>query len=284
MGESAVAAFEWTRLAVPIPTMLPSLNQIGFDYMNWLIGPVLIGPPDDRNAGNIILWAVGAQENEEGVLAADPETDFRLPLSGRYQDDAFILSNRNFTMAITGIPIPFHIFQLRGRMEADLQVLPGARAFAETEVLSIPTFGIPMIIAGLANKIWQKLVAVATYITRPYPAAGSANKRPAGVTVQEISFIRPTRSKAGSCVARIGVAYGHSYASDRHQAAILLVDSQKMEAVDLDYHNNLAQQGDAQGNLREIRLDLPKGKRLPAEMSAHVILDVFPIYETELDG
>ena len=38
-----MTTFEWTRLAVPIPTMLPSLNQIGFDYMNWIVGVVAMG-------------------------------------------------------------------------------------------------------------------------------------------------------------------------------------------------------------------------------------------------
>jgi outer membrane protein assembly factor BamB len=279
-----VTAFEWNRLAVPIPTMLPSLNQIGFDYMDWIIGPVLIDPPNTRNSGHVILWAVGAKHNEDGVLSADPQTDFRLPLSGRYQDDAFILTNRNFEMAVTGIPIPFHIFQLRGRIGEDLRVLTGARAFAETEVLSIPTFGIPMIIAGLANKIWKKLVALATYVTKPYPAGGSANKRPSGVHVQEIDFSPPSSVKNGKCEAKIAVDPGLNYAVDDHLAAILLVDRQRREAVDIDYHNNLKQVGDDHGNLYRVELVLPRGLRLPKQLSAYVILDVFPIYEWRLDN
>jgi outer membrane protein assembly factor BamB len=282
-SENEVPAFEWTRLSVPIPTMLPSLNQIGFDYMNWLIGPVLIGSPDAANSGKVILWATGAKQNEDGDLVVDPQTDFRLPLSGRYRNDAFIVTNRNFEMSITGIPIPFHIFQLRGRLGEDLRVLPGARAFAETEVLSIPTFGIPMIVAGLANKIWKKLVAMATYITRPYPDRGQANKRPTGVHVQGIDFSPPTSSEAGSCVVRIGIDEDQEYLVNEHQAAILLVDRQVCEAVDLDYHNSLEKLGDELGNLCQIRLSIPKAKRLPDKLSAYVILDVFPLHETNLD-
>ena len=283
ISEAAVSAFEWTRLAVPIPTMLPSLNQIGFDYMNWLIGPVLIDPADGVNSGNLVLWAIGARQNEDGIMVADPQTDFRLPLSGRFQDDAFILTNRNFEMSITGIPIPFHIFELRGRMGDDLQVLPGARAYAETDVLSIPTFGIPMIVAGLANKIWKKLVAMATYITRPYPVGGKANKRPAGVHVQGIDFEPPDGAKSGICSARIRIDKGHNYPVDERQSAILLVDRQRREAVDMDYHNHLKQLGDEHGNLYRVELTLPKGLRLPKQISAYVILDVFPIYERRLD-
>ncbi|MEJ2746695.1 MAG: PQQ-binding-like beta-propeller repeat protein [Anaerolineae bacterium] len=282
IAEDAVSAFEWTRLAVPIPTMLPSLNQIGFDYMNWIIAPVAISQSGSNNAGKIVLWAIGATRNQDDELVVDTETDFRLPLNGRFQDDAFILTNRNFKMAITGIPIPFNIFQIRGRLGQDLRVLPGASAYAETEVLSIPTFGILMVVAGLANKIWKKLLALATYVTHPYPADGLANKRPTGVTVESVVFQPANRENPGTIIATIGVEKGQIYKVTEHLGAIVLVDTPKTEVVQLDYHKNLRQTGDELGNLCRIELTLPKGKRLPEETTAFVILDVFPIYQTKL--
>ncbi len=150
---------------------------------------------DEGGGGRVLLWAIGGRRNQEGELVVDVGTDFRLPLSGRYQGDAFIVTNHNFVMGVTGIPIPFNTFEIRGRMGQDLHVLPGARAYAETKVLSIPTFGIPMVVAGLANRIWRKLVAMATYITNPYPADGTANKKPPGVGVELISHRAPDRAK-----------------------------------------------------------------------------------------
>ncbi len=280
--EDAVTAFEWTRLAVPVPTMLPSLNQIGFDYMNWIIAPIAINQTGSSNAGKIVLWAIGATRNQDDELVVDTETDFRLPLNGRFQDDAFILTNRNFKMAITGIPIPFNIFQIRGRMGQDLRVLPGASAYAETEVLSIPTFGILMVVAGLANKIWKKLLALATYITRPYPTDGSANRRPTGVTVESVAFRPANGANPGKVVATIDVEKGRAYKVNDHLGAIVLVDTRETEVVQLDYHKCLKQIGDASGNLCQIELTLPKGKRLPEETAVYVVLDVFPIYQTKL--
>ena len=90
--------------------------------------------------------------------------------------------------------------------------------------------------------------------------------------------------KAGSCIAEIRLDEGHFYPVSEHLGAILLVDRKKGEAVDLDYHNYLEQFGDEQGNLCRIELSLPKGKQLPQELSAFVILDVFPIYESILEG
>jgi outer membrane protein assembly factor BamB len=279
IGEDDVTAFEWTRLAVPIPTMLPSLNQIGFDSMHWIVAPVVLGPD-----GKAVLWAIGGQRDQDGELVVDVDTDFRLPLSGRIQGDAFILTNHHFVMGVTGIPIPFTTFEIRGRMGQDLRVLPGARAYAETKVLSIPTFGIPMVIAGLANRIWRKLVAMATYLTNPYPAGGTANRRPAGVGVEVVTHRVPGRSTPGTVTATLRIEPGHTYPADRHLGAILLVDAATNDVVPLDYHHNLRQTEDDAGNLSRIELTIPKKARLPEKVVAHVLVDVFAVFSTRLDA
>ena len=86
--------------------MLPSLNQIGFDYMDWLMGPVVMTPADANGQRKAILWAIGAKQNEAGQLVADPGSDF-------------VLTNQNFPMAITGIRILFNLFEIRGRLRTD---------------------------------------------------------------------------------------------------------------------------------------------------------------------
>ena len=78
----------------------------------------------------MILWAVSAKRGPTGELAIDPQSPVALPLSGTYQADAFLLTNQDFKMAITGIDIPFNRLELRGRLGADGIVRPGASAFA----------------------------------------------------------------------------------------------------------------------------------------------------------
>ena len=167
LGDDEVTALEWTRLAVPIPPMMPSLNQIGFDYLDWIIGAIDITDPDAQGGGKATLWAIGAKRDSEGRLVADPESDFTLPLSGRYQDNAFILTDQDFVMPVTGIPIPFNLFELRGQLAGDLRVEPGATVYADTEALSIPTFGPYLVIAGLANNWFEKLLVAGTYLNSP---------------------------------------------------------------------------------------------------------------------
>ncbi len=277
--EGEVSAFEWTRLSVPIPTMLPSLNQIGFDYMDWIIGVVRAEAPDENGQGRMILWAVGGHRSEAGVLVCDPQTDFVLPLSGTYRQDSFIVTNRQFTMPVTGIPIPFNRFELRGRMGRDMRV-SGATALADTKVLGIPTFGPLLVIAGLASNWWEKLLVMATYVTRSY--TGPANRKPEGIRVESVGFVPPSGRLDGLVTVVLSCREGFDYPVDQHYASIVLVDNDRMEALPLDYLHCLEMKGDADGNLKEVTLRIPARIRLPKEASAVVMLDVYPVHNEAL--
>ncbi len=277
VGPAQTTAFEWTRLAAPLPPMLPSLNQIGFDYMDWIVGTVDGAPAGDAT-GKVILWAIGGKRDADGRLVADAASEFTLPLSGTYQDDSFILANKQFVMPITGIPIPFNEFQLRGRFGDNLRVEPGATAYADTDVLSIPTFGPYLAIAGLANNWIEKLIVAGTYITRPYPPEGPANQRPDGIEVGTVTYTAPTASAAGRVDVTFRLNPGAAYPLDAHRAGIVLVDSDQTVAVPLDYHNNLTATADANGNLASASLTIPAGTTLPPNLKAIVVLDVFPLH------
>lgn len=282
MAADEVSALEWTRLAAPIPTMLPSLNQIGFDYMNWILGVAAQTPPDADGRGKMVLWAIGGRRGEDGILVPDPGSDFTLPLSGSYQNDAFILSNRGFKLAVTGIPIPFNLFQLRGQLGQDGAIRPGAAVFADAKVLSIPTFGPLLVLAGLASNGWERLLAVGTYVARPYDAHGGANLRPPGLEVAGIDYRPPTGRQDGLLTARFRLAPGAACLADRHRPGLLLLDADRTEAVALDYHARLSRVADAASNLASVSLALPPGLELPARLQAVVLMDVFPLQTVDL--
>jgi outer membrane protein assembly factor BamB len=272
-GEKS-SAFEWTRLAAPIPPMLPSLNQIGFDYIDWIAAPVLITPPDGRDRGRFILWAIGAKRAPDGTLLPDPQSDFTLPLNGRYQGADFRAVDRNFPMPITGINIPFHLFELRGRFNADGTTTYPA-AYASADALSIPTFGPYLVIAGLANNWYKELLVSGTYVTRPYD--GPASHTPTGIHVSDVTFSAPTKDSNGSATATFALDPGAAYPASEHRAGLLLVDAASQEAVYMDYKANLSTTAAAGGDLQSVTLTLPKGLALPDKLDAYVILDVFPV-------
>jgi outer membrane protein assembly factor BamB len=276
-----VSAFEMTRFAVPIPTMLSSLNQIGFDAMDWLVGVVDISEPDDDGEGRLILWAVGGHRDEDGRLMIDPQTDFMLPLSGRYRHDAFQLASSDFEMRITGIPVPFNHFELRGQLGLDLRVGETATAFADTKVRSIPTFGRRLVLAGLASNWWKKLLAMATFLTRPY-STGHANRRPSGIRVWSLDSKRPTRRQEGHVLVQFTCDPEATYSLTHHVPAILLIDEEQGKAVHLDYRSLLTASTDRRGNLRSAALEIPAGTELPDATAAVVMLDVFPMHRERL--
>ena len=254
--------------------MLPSLNQIGFDYIEWIVAPVVITPPDAQEQGKFILWAIGAKQGADGSLVPDPQSDFTLPLNGRYQGADFRAVDQDFPMPITGINIPFNLFELRGRFNTDGTTTYPA-AYASTDALSIPTFGPYLVIAGLANNWYKELLVSGTYVTRPYD--GTANHAPTGIQVSDITFSPPAKDTNGSATAIFALNPGASYPAADHRAGLLLVDAASQEAVYMDYKANLSTTADAAGNLQSVTLTLPKGLELPEKLDVYAILDVFPV-------
>jgi outer membrane protein assembly factor BamB len=270
------SAFEWTRLAAPIPPMLPSLNQIGFDYIEWIVAPVLVTPPDGKEQGKFILWAIGAKRAPDGRLVPDPQSDFILPLNGRYQGADFRAVDQHFPMPITGINIPFNLFELRGRFNGDGTTTYPA-AYASTDALSIPTFGPYLVVAGLANDWYKELLVSGTYVTRPYD--GAANHVPEGIHVSNVTFTAPTKEADGLVTASFVLDPGISYPASDHRAGLLLVDGATQEAVYMDYKANLSTQANTDGSQQSVTLTLPKGLELPEKLDVYVILDVFPVLQ-----
>lgn len=276
VSENEVTSFVWTRLAAPIPPMLPSLNQIGFDTLYFVLGTIMITEPDENNEGKFILWAQGALPNEEGIVDIYPESNNVFPLSGQYKNDYFILTNKSFDLPINEVNVPFDLFQLRGQLGEDLIVQPGSTAYAEAEVLDIPNFGFYMAMAGLANNWWEKLLAVGTYITRPLNSSLTCNERPQGISVSTLAFT------GNSITVDYQIESGQNFKLTEHTAAVLLIDKQKTEAVYFDYYNNTTNTIDADGNLKQTVLNIPSEVELPEEITVVVILDVFPFYEKRI--
>ena len=288
VDKDKTSALEFTRLAVPVPTMMPSLNQIGFDYAEMILGAAHVSAPDANGRGSCLIWTIGGQLTEQGELApnvmegVNTETDLMFPFNGRYLGNDFILEARNITLGVTGIDIPFQRLDLRGRLGADGRVLPGATAYAETQALSVPTYGPLLILAGLANNFWEKLLVVGTYITRPYEGRGTANLRPEGVSVKQLEYVPAAAGTPASVSAVLEVAPDAHYLLNEHRAAILLVDADTGLAVTLDYGPNTRCMADSTGQLSRVSLDIPRDTSLPDHLRAVVLLDVYPVFEQQI--
>ncbi len=275
-----VTALRLSRLAVPLPPLLPSVNQIGFDSYDWIAGTLERSKPH-HGKGTILLWIVGSRKRG-GKLVADPNSDFAFPLVGRYDHDSVILSQRDLTLTFSFGDVPIDLIEFRGQLRPDLRMRPGASLYAEVTCANVPNYGPFLPLTGLCNPE-GKLIASGTYLTGRYPR-GPANRRPNGLHVDEVHLDRPTPVSDGEAVATLSLRHGARYPARRHVASILLVDADTGEPVGLDYNDSTSIEEDGRGNIAQVSVEIPSGTNLPSRVRAYVIADVFPLHAEEFGG
>ena len=262
-GRAAVPAFRLRRLAVPLPAFLPSVNQIGFDSYEWLVGVLDAAKPDASGRGSLLAWVIGVKPGAKKTWVADPAAGFAFPLFGQYRRDAFELGLRNITLTFSFGPVPLDLLEFRGRLNKDMTT-SGPSMYAESTCATIPNYG-PFLptTTRLCNQD-GKLIAGGTFLTQRY--AGSANRRLAGVKVTGIELNRPGSAGAGAAIATLAAPFPKG-----HAGAILLTDAATNAPVALDYAAGTS----AHGN--RITLAIPAGTQLPDQVRAWVIADVYPL-------
>jgi hypothetical protein len=186
VGGDEVSAFELTRMAVAMPSMLTSLHQVGFDANSWILSVIHQRAPQGSRQGRFIVWGIGARRDEKGGLVPDPDTRRTLALNGRYDGDAFTLAGSDFAWTVGGSSIPVEDFEIRGQLGPDLRVRSGASFFATAAASSSPSFGSQLVLGGLLSNVYESLFLTGTYLTRPYDSGGSANRRPQGLRVSMV--------------------------------------------------------------------------------------------------
>jgi outer membrane protein assembly factor BamB len=255
----AVPSFRLRRLAVPLPSFLPSVNQIGFDSYEWLVGVLSAGD------GKLLTWVVGIKPGKRPrhgpqPWVADPSEGFAFPLYGTYKDDAFELGLKNMTLTFSFGPVPLDLLEFRGRLNKDMTT-SGPNLYAESTCAKIPNYG-PFLptTTRLCNQD-GKIIVGGTYLTQRY--VGSANAKPKGLAVSSLDLTRPTSTADGKAVATLS--------KPTAAASILLTDASTLEPVPLDY----AADTKVSGN--QVTLTIPAGTSLPATVRAWAIAGVYPL-------
>ena len=277
VGRKKTSAFSLSRLAIPLPPLLPSVNQIGFDSYDMIAGT--IAAPKSPRAGKLLLWVIGGRRDRNGVLRPDPNGNFQFPLSGFHRRDSLELSSQDLNLQFSFGPVPLRLFDIRGQMAPDLSVRPGSGLYSETTCDDVPNYSAQLHIAGVCNA-QDTLAASGTLLTDRY-GLRAANRRPRGVRLASLTLTRPGPGTPGSATAQLALSKGTRYPADKHVGSILLTGPDG-SVVPLDFHGQTSVGTDAGGNLRTIRLTIPPGTVLPAVVRAYVITDVFPLGARDL--
>jgi outer membrane protein assembly factor BamB len=105
------ATYEISRLSIPLPTLMPSYNQIGFDSLHYLLGTISL------TNGNGLAWMIGAKLPSAGAASVpDPATQAIFPLTLSTTGDAATFeASDGLTVQIMSFALPFHSFRLAMR-------------------------------------------------------------------------------------------------------------------------------------------------------------------------
>jgi hypothetical protein len=262
----AVSAMTISRLSVPMPAFLPSVNQIGFDSYDWIASTIA------RTRTSVLLWVIGATRDRRGRDHVDPRSAFAFPLFGRYAGGALSLSSPNVPLQFSFGAVPLRRFLLRGTLTPSLRFAPGASLYADTVCATVPHYGPELLFTGICNPSGI-LAASGTFESAAY--RGPAVMRPAGVRVGPVAWAAPTATRAGSITARLA-GRGLPTAA-RHVAAILLTDAATGGPLAVQPRSATTVMVNRAGRIVGVRLHLPRGTVAPARMRAYVIVDAFPL-------
>jgi len=243
-----------SRLAVPLPPMLTSVNQIGFDFYDWIGGAVRTG--DD----NTVVWFVGAKRNEQGQILADPSARFAFPVSGRQRGGTFELNASGVNLWFTFGPVPLQRFDLRGTFGPDGQVEPTSQFLAEAVCQDIPSYGALMPATGMCDTAGV-ITAAGTFLGQT--AKSQALRRVPGLEVGAVTYTDGVVSAA--------ISAPPGYTADQHYVGILLLDAQG-RPVPLDYWANTRMRTSDGGQITGVDVTAPGLSRF----TAVVMTDAFP--------
>jgi outer membrane protein assembly factor BamB len=218
-GEPA-GIVELHRIAAPLPTILPSYNQIGFDSIHYLLGFV------EGTSERVVVWGVGAAPSGAGgETEIDPASRVRFPLVLRYDAGLVTLVNdQRFDIEFNGFALPFESFRVSARTSASLDALESPAISARAICGDIPFYGSFLQGLGLCNPVTDVLLAFGGAELRSH--AGGTQAAPAGTGSVSIA------ASGGAVVATFS---GASLVAAEHNFGILLVDAATDTPLNVDY-------------------------------------------------
>jgi outer membrane protein assembly factor BamB len=272
IGGSKVTALSLSRLAIPLPPFLTSVNQIGFDSYDWIAGTVALGSggrADVNGEGSALLWVIGAKRNAAGVPVPDRGAGFAFPLTGRYRGDTLLLSQKNLRLTFSFGDVPMRRFDVRMQLDDQLRATGGASVYAEVTCSDVPTYGPVLPVIGLCNPT-NTLAVSGTLLSQRFDRRGTANRKPASFAVTGVS-------RTGD---EVSATFTGTYPAKDHIVSILLVDPATGEPLAIDQPRATKTETDAAGNIVRVRVTLPPGA--PPRLKAYVMADVFPLAARDL--
>lgn len=255
------SVLEFSRLSAPIPSILPSYNQIGFDSLHYIGGSV--SPTGD---GKQVLWVIGGKLDEDNRTVVDPAAITRYPLMLDYQDGLVTVANyEGFkTKFIGSWDMPFASYRISDVLDRDGQFSHDADLIAVANCDEIEFYGIGLKLIGMSEfKTGQMFVRGATKVSFREDAT-----LPSGV-----GKVAVTRDDA-----RITAEFSDSsLKADEHVYSILLTDASG-NPLPLYYTKNTSIAANADGTIQSVIYTVGKDEDIATAANIYVLVDTYPVY------
>ncbi len=260
--------WEVSRLALPLPTLLPSYNQIGFDSLLYLVGLV------EGSGDHAVAWMVGATlAAASNTTLFDPTTQSLLPLEVSYDGGFMTLQNQGgLSVEVMNAVIPFSDFRLSAALDATGNAVGPLRVNGSTVCSGIPLYGLFLQTLGLCNAVTDLLVASGAAIFTVYGGRAPPTAAQAGT----VTFA------ATSTAVTATITPGTTLRLMDHIFAILLVDAGSGIPVSLNYGIVTTRTADANGLVTGV--NFADRQQDGAQIGARLFdgVDVTPVASTTL--
>lgn len=253
--------WEFSRIAAPLPTILPSYNQIGFDSIHYLVGLV-----EQRDADFALGWVVGARLKEgANVTEVDPATRVMFPIEVRYRGGLLTLVNQNgFRIEFNSIRLPFELFRASTRIDGTGAALESPHLNVRTVCSGITLYGQFLQQLGFCNPQTDLMVVAGGAELAPF--GSGAVMAPSGVGT--VAFAADnTGITATIAASTLKVA--------EHRLSVLAINAANDQPLPLDYGYGTVVTENPDGTVASVRVpfgDTP----FPAQLRVYLMVDTYP--------
>jgi outer membrane protein assembly factor BamB len=261
---TAGTVWQMSRLALPLPTILPSYNQIGFDSLHYLVSVVELDA-----SGHGVAWmqgAVLAEGKNETVI--DPTTKSILPLEVTFDGAQLMLSNADaLNVDVMNVSIPFRTFRIAARLGDDGAAASYARLSGSTICAEVPFYGSFLQRLGLCNPVTDVLAVFGGANFAPFVAP----KPPVPTS--------PAFARTASAITATLPAGAVKLAE--HLVSILVVSSADGKPLPLDYGGGTKRLAAADGTITSVSIPLGATSH-PEALRAYLMIDATPVAKATL--
>jgi outer membrane protein assembly factor BamB len=254
----ASTALEMYRLAAPLPTILPSYNQIGFDSLHYLIGTV------EESNGHGVAWVVGGTLDAANNTVVDPATQGLFAVEIDDTNGALTLTNdAGFSLVAMGATLTFERFRVSARLAADGTSPSSPALVVSTQCADIQLYGPFLGQLGLCNPDTKALLVSGGLLLRPW-GCGVVHA-PGGVGT--VAFTTTPTSV-------VATVTGSTIKTADHALGVLLVDATTGAPLSVGYGLATTRTSNADGTVATVTVALPAGTT--GAYRAYLMVDTYP--------